>query len=126
MACMMPGFTFLKSIRAFMMFFASIHQDETRRPFVTRPALVALATMNHRLALALLGALLFTAGSVPVAHAQLRGVKSDQETLIELERRWNQAFYAKDLDFLRSVLADEFVAIYDDGSRGDKARELAL
>src|SRR5262245_19599233 len=73
---------------------------------------------------ALLATLLLAAPTTSVA--QLRGVKSDQETLIELERRWNQAFYAKDLDFLRSVLADEFVAIYDDGSRGDKARELAL
>jgi len=61
-----------------------------------------------------------------IAGAQVRGVKSDQQTLIELERRWNEAFYKKDLVFLRNVLADEFTAIYEDGSRGDKAKELAL
>ena len=53
-------------------------------------------------------------------------VKSDQQTLIELERGWNQAFYRNDVAFIGNILADEFTAIYDDGSRGDKARELAL
>ena len=60
------------------------------------------------------------------AAAQARTVQSDQETLIELERRWNEALYEKDLDFLRRVLADDFTTVYEDGSRGDKARELAL
>jgi ketosteroid isomerase-like protein len=81
--------------------------------------------MNGRYVLSLLTALLFAAQTGSIAHAQLRGVKSDQQTLIELEHKWNEAFYAKDLDFLRSVLADEFLAIYEDGSRGDKAKELA-
>lgn len=53
-------------------------------------------------------------------------VPSDQEVLIGLEKRWNEAFYRKDMDFIASVLADEFIATYDDGSRGDKAKELAL
>lgn len=59
-----------------------------------------------------------------VAHTQT--VQSDQEALIELERRWSEAFYAKDLEFLDRVLADEFIVTYDDGSRGDKAKEIAL
>jgi ketosteroid isomerase-like protein len=58
--------------------------------------------------------------------AQDRSVRSDQQNLVELERSWNTAFYRKDLAFLQSILADEFIATYDDGSRGDKAKELAL
>jgi ketosteroid isomerase-like protein len=46
--------------------------------------------------------------------------------LIKLERGWNDAFYHKDIAFIESILADEFVATYEDGSRGDKAKELAL
>ena len=53
-------------------------------------------------------------------------VKSDQEVLIELERRWNSAVYENDVKFVASILADEFTATYEDGSRGDKAKELAV
>jgi ketosteroid isomerase-like protein len=53
-------------------------------------------------------------------------VKSDQQVLIELERTWNEAFYRKDVATIEKLLADEFVATYDDGSRGDKAKELGL
>ena len=38
----------------------------------------------------------------------------------------NEAFYQKDVAFIEGILGDEFVATYGDGSRGDKARELAL
>ncbi len=60
-----------------------------------------------------------------VANAQL-SVPSDQEILIKLERDWDAAFHRKDLRFIESVLADEFIATYGDGARGDKAKELAL
>ena len=53
-------------------------------------------------------------------------VQSDQQILIQLERDWDAAFLRNDVDFIESVLADEFVATYADGSRGDKARELTL
>ncbi len=53
-------------------------------------------------------------------------MRSEQQILIELERGWNEAFYAKDIAFIEGVLADEFTATYDDGSRGDRARELTL
>jgi hypothetical protein len=62
---------------------------------------------------------------VPATAAQ-RPVQSDQDVLIDLEHRWNEAFYRKDTRFIESILADEFMATYDDGSRGDKAKELAL
>jgi ketosteroid isomerase-like protein len=69
---------------------------------------------------------LAAAWAVSVAAAQRAPVASDQETLIKLEQGWNDAFYRKDLAFIENLLADEFVATYDDGSRGDKAKELAL
>ncbi len=53
-------------------------------------------------------------------------VESDQQVLLKLEQRWNEAFYTKDIEFLESILAEDFVVTYDDGSRGDKAKELAL
>ncbi len=61
-----------------------------------------------------------------VIASQGISAQSDEQTLIELERGWNDAFYRKDVDFIESVLADEFTATYDDGSRGDKSRELEL
>jgi ketosteroid isomerase-like protein len=66
------------------------------------------------------------AWAVTAAGSQGRPVRSDQEILVELERDWNAAFYRKDLSFIASILADEFVATYEDGSRGDKAKELTL
>lgn len=53
-------------------------------------------------------------------------VRSDQETLIQLERDWHAAVLANDVDVVDRILADEFVATYDDGSRGDKKKELEL
>jgi ketosteroid isomerase-like protein len=71
--------------------------------------------------------LILAAGSAVTASAmQRRPAESDQQVLIQLEQRWNDAFYRKDIPFVASVLADEFVATYDDGSQGDKAKELAL
>ena len=51
---------------------------------------------------------------------------TDEQTLVELERAWNDAFYKKDIEFLDSILAEEFVATYDDGTLGDRNRELEL
>ena len=53
-------------------------------------------------------------------------VQSDQDVLIGLERGWNEAFYKKDVAFIEKLLAEEFVATYDDGRRGDRETELAL
>ena len=67
---------------------------------------------------------LVAAASASASGAQR--VESDQQALIKLERDWNDAFYRKDVAFIESLLAPEFTATYDDGSRGDKAKELAL
>jgi ketosteroid isomerase-like protein len=79
--------------------------------------------MRWRLAVVCLAA---ACVAVPCAGAQRGRVQSDQETLIQLEHDWDEAFFNKDLDFIGRVLADEFIATYDDGSRGDKAKELKL
>lgn len=65
--------------------------------------------------------------SVPLsAVAQPRVDRSDPQALIQLERAWNEAFYRKDVSFIADLLADEFIATYEDGSQGDKTRELSL
>ena len=66
------------------------------------------------------------AWAVTASASQRPPAKTDQQLLVELEQNWNEAFYHKDAAFIRSILADEFIATYDDGSRGDKAKELAL
>lgn len=71
-----------------------------------------------------LGWLLVCATGVrPLMAAQQ--VPSDQAILESLERGWNDAFYRKDVAFIERLMAEEFTATYDDGSRGDKAKELA-
>ena len=70
--------------------------------------------------------ILAVAWTATAADAQNRPVQSDQQILVQLERDWDAAFQNKDGRFIESVLADEFVATYGDGSRGDKAKELAL
>lgn len=63
---------------------------------------------------------------VAVQPAWAQNVKSDQDVLIDLERQWDAAFHRQDAAFIEGVLAEEFIATYGDGSRGDKAKELAL
>jgi len=69
---------------------------------------------------------LVAALAVTASASQGRQVESDQQVLIKLERSWNEAVYRNDVAYIQSILADEFIATYDDGSRGDKAKELAL
>jgi len=64
--------------------------------------------------------------AVSLSAGQSRPVQSDQQILIKLERDWDAAFHRKDVAFIESVLAEEFVSTYGDGSRGDKAKELKL
>jgi hypothetical protein len=67
-----------------------------------------------------------TACTMAAPAAQDRRGWSDQKILIQIERDWDAAFLKNDVAFVEGVLADEFIATYDDGSRGDKARELKL
>jgi len=73
--------------------------------------------------LLVLAIVLFMAGP---GGAQDRRGQSDQQILIDLEKQWDAAFLKNDVAFVDGVLAQEFVAIYDDGSRGDRVRELKL
>lgn len=74
---------------------------------------------------ALLVLLLATVAAPGTAAAQM-SVKSDQETLIQLERDWVAALQRNDVAFVDRILAEEFVATYGDGTRGDRKRELQL
>jgi Domain of unknown function (DUF4440) len=60
------------------------------------------------------------------ASAYAQDVKSDQQVLIELEQQWDAAFHRGDGKFIETLLADEFIATYGDGARGDRAKELSL
>ena len=60
------------------------------------------------------------------AAAYAQDVKSDQQVLIELEQQWDAAFHRGDAKFIETLLADEFIATYGDGARGDRAKELSL
>ena len=53
-------------------------------------------------------------------------VRSEQDVLMQLERDWDEAFHRNDAKFIEPILADEFMVTYGDGSRGDKAKELAI
>jgi len=70
---------------------------------------------------------LAVAAMVAVAsEASAQRVKSDQDTLIELEQKWDVAFRNRDATFIETLLADDFVVTYEDGTRGDKTKELSL
>jgi ketosteroid isomerase-like protein len=75
---------------------------------------------------AMLLLLAFMVPAVTVSGGQSAPVRSDQQVLIKLERDWDAAFHRKDVAFIDSVLAEEFVSTYGDGSRGDRAKELKL
>lgn len=70
-------------------------------------------------------ALLVVCG-LALAQAQRRPVLSVQDTLIQMEREWDAAFDRRDAKLIESFLADEFIATYSDGKRGNKATELTL
>ena len=79
--------------------------------------------MTWRAALLCLIAMVVT---VPADEAHAQRVKSDQDVLLQLERDWDAAFRRNDAAFIDHILAEEFVVTYDDGTRGDRAKELAL
>lgn len=70
--------------------------------------------------------LLVIVSAVSTTGAQTGTVRSDQQILVQLEQDWDAAFRRKDVRFIETILADEFVATYSNGSRGDRAKELEL
>jgi ketosteroid isomerase-like protein len=58
--------------------------------------------------------------------ASAQDVKSDQDILMQLERDWDAALRRNDTTFIERLLADEFIATYDDGTRADRKRELEV
>jgi ketosteroid isomerase-like protein len=70
--------------------------------------------------------LFVVASALIVSPADAQRVRSDQDILMQLEHDWDAAFHRHDVAFIETLLAEEFVATYDNGVRGDKARELEL
>jgi ketosteroid isomerase-like protein len=64
--------------------------------------------------------------AVAAATASAQSVKSDQQTLEDLERQWDVAFRNGNVTFIDSILDKDFIATYDDGTRADRAKELEL
>jgi ketosteroid isomerase-like protein len=73
-----------------------------------------------------LSGLLIVVWAATASSSQDRRGWSDQQVLMQIERDWDAAFLRNDVAVVENFLADEFIATYDDGSRGDKARELKL
>jgi ketosteroid isomerase-like protein len=73
----------------------------------------------------LLIVLLAGAAGLGAAGGQGGAARSDQEILVQLEHEWDAAFRRRDVKFIETVLAEEFVATYGDGTRGDRAEELS-
>ena len=69
--------------------------------------------------------LLFVAAA-PLAAQTPRRAQSDQDVLMKLERDWDFAYHHKDVQFIENVLAKEFIAVYAEGQRADRAKELKL
>lgn len=93
---------------------------------LTRLGVLALTSPTVRVCMSAIGIVAAILVSPVDVGAQRPTAKSDQDTLEELERDWNHAFERKDIAFIRGVLAEEFTATYEDGSQGDKAKELSL
>ena len=48
-----------------------------------------------------------------------------EQELINLAKRWNEAFLNKDVATLKSIMAEDIVIIYGDGSRATRAEDIA-
>ena len=83
-------------------------------------------TWRRSLGFATAGLIVTSAVAGQGAAAQNGPPLSDQEILMQIERDWDAAFLQRNVAVIRNFLAEEFLATYPDGSRGDKARELEL
>jgi ketosteroid isomerase-like protein len=79
--------------------------------------------MKIQMRFALVG-LTMIGSMLAVSGVRAQRVRSDQEVLVALETRWDAALRGKDVAFIRTVLADEFIATRAEGVRVDKAKEL--
>ena len=79
--------------------------------------------MKMRFVQLVVASALLTGGA---AAASAQAVKSDQQMLMDLERQWDAAFRTRDVKFIEDILDPDFIATYEDGTRADRAKELAL
>lgn len=53
------------------------------------------------------------------------GKAAVEQELIRLEKKWNQAFMNKDVATLRSIMADDIIIIYGDGSPSTREQDIS-
>ena len=80
---------------------------------------------------ALLIAFLFFYSPLPISSQQhqnqsykVRNLIIEQE-LIDLEKKWNDAVLKKDMATIKSIMADDIIIVYGDGSRSTKTEDIA-
>ena len=48
-----------------------------------------------------------------------------EQQLIDVEKKWNEAYRVKDVAVLNRILADDIIIIYGDGTRATKSEDIA-
>ena len=48
-----------------------------------------------------------------------------EQQLIDIEKKWNEAYRRKDVAALNRILADDIIIIYGDGTRATKSEDIA-
>lgn len=65
-------------------------------------------------------------GNVLPLTAQDQRGWSDQQIFLALEQQWAAAVEQNDVAAVSAILADEYVSVFEDGTTGDRERELQL
>ena len=70
--------------------------------------------------------------SVVVGQSKRNAVESPsvqpgriEQQLIDLEKKWNEAYRRKDIAVLNRILANDIIIIYGDGTRATKSEDIA-
>ena len=76
--------------------------------------------------------LLIATSSIVAAQAKRKAVESRrvqpgriEQQLIDIEKKWNEAYRRKDVPVLNRILADDIIIIYGDGTRATKSEDIA-
>lgn len=78
------------------------------------------------IAVFLVAASLFAFGQAErMQTGQIKDQSGVEQELINLAKRWNEAFLKKDIATLKSIMAEDIVIIYGDGSRGTRSEDIA-
>ena len=79
----------------------------------------------------IISVLLVATSSVVAAQAKRKAIPPRvqpgriEQQLIDIEKKWNEAYRRKDVAVLNRILADDIVIIYGDGTRATKSEDIA-